>query len=87
MCRHVHMTLYPYCRRMSGLELSHQRMSCRRRDEQLVEPTESDVRKMPGDAQCQCIAKIRPRSSDMSWFMHALRESVARMTAKSSFGL
>ena len=49
----------------------------RRLDEQLAEPTESDVRTLAGNAER--IAEIRRRMSDISWFMRALSEPIARL--------
>ncbi len=49
-------------------------------DEQLAEPTESDVRALAGESEK--IAQIRLRLSDISWFMRALAEPIARMSNK-----
>lgn len=49
----------------------------RRLDEQLAEPTENDVRTLAGNAER--IAEIRRRMSDISWFMRALSEPIARL--------
>jgi REP element-mobilizing transposase RayT len=52
----------------------------RQLDEQLAEPTENDVRTLAGKAER--IAEIRLRLSDISWFMRALSEPIARMANK-----
>ena len=52
----------------------------RRLDEQLAEPTESDVQSLVNDAER--IAIIRSRLSDISWFMRALSEPIARLANK-----
>ncbi len=49
----------------------------RQLDEQLAEPTENDVRTLAGNAER--IAEVRLRLSDISWFMRALSEPIARM--------
>jgi REP element-mobilizing transposase RayT len=49
----------------------------RRLEEHLAEPTESDVKMLAG--QPERIALIRERLSDISWFMRALSEPIARM--------
>lgn len=52
----------------------------RRLDEQLAEPTENDVRTLAGNKKR--IAEIRSRLSDISWFMRALSEPIARLANK-----
>ena len=52
----------------------------RRLEEHLAEPTESDVKRLCGDKDR--IAEIRTRLSDVSWFMRALAEPIARMANK-----
>jgi len=52
----------------------------RRLDEQLAEPTENDVRTLAGNAQR--MAEVRSRLSDISWFMRALSEPIARLANK-----
>ncbi len=49
----------------------------RRLDEQLAEPTDSDVKKLASDAER--LAIVRRRLSDISWFMRALSEPIARL--------
>ncbi len=49
----------------------------RRLEEHLAEPTESDVEMLV--KQTEKLAKIRIRLSDISWFMKALAEPIARM--------
>ncbi len=49
----------------------------RRLEEQLAEPTDSDVKMLAG--QPERITQIRERLSDISWFMRALSEPIARM--------
>ena len=49
----------------------------RRLDEQLAEPTESDVQTLAKDKER--ITLIRSRMSDISWFMRALAEPIARL--------
>jgi hypothetical protein len=52
----------------------------RRLDEQLAEPTESDVLMLAGNAER--MTEIRTRMSDISWFMRALSEPIARLANK-----
>ncbi len=52
----------------------------RRLDEQLAEPTENDVRALAGNVQR--MAEVRERLSDISWFMRALSEPIARLANK-----
>jgi len=52
----------------------------RRLEEHLAEPTENDVQKLCRDKKR--IAEIRTRLSDISWFMRALAEPIARMANK-----
>ncbi len=52
----------------------------RRLDEQLAEPTESDVRMLAANEQR--MAEVRSRLSDISWFMRALSEPIARLANK-----
>ncbi len=52
----------------------------RRLDEQLAEPTENDVRTLAGNRQR--MAEVRSRLSDISWFMRALSEPIARLANK-----
>lgn len=52
----------------------------RRLDEQLAEPTESDVKMLAGSAGR--IKEIRSRLCDISWFMRALSEPIARLANK-----
>ena len=52
----------------------------RRLDEQLAEPTENDVRALAANAQR--MADVRSRLSDISWFMRALSEPIARLANK-----
>lgn len=52
----------------------------RRLDEQLAEPTENDVRTLAGNKER--IAEVRSRLSDISWFMRALSEPIARLANK-----
>jgi hypothetical protein len=49
----------------------------RRLEEHLAEPTENDVKMLAG--QAERLALIRQRLSDISWFMRALSEPIARM--------
>ena len=49
----------------------------RRLEEQLAEPTENEVQSLAANAEL--IAKLRLRLSDISWFMRALCEPIARM--------
>ena len=49
----------------------------RRIEEHLAEPTDNDVRMLVRDAQK--LAEVRRRLSDLSWFMRALAEPIARM--------
>ena len=52
----------------------------RRLDEQLAEPTENDVRTLAGNRQR--MAEVRSRLSDISWFMRAVSEPIARLANK-----
>ena len=52
----------------------------RRLDEQLAEPTENDVRTLAGNKKR--MAEVRHRLSDISWFMRALSEPIARLANK-----
>ena len=52
----------------------------RRLDEHLGEPTESDVQTLMRDKQK--LALVRERLSDISWFMRALSEPIARLANK-----
>ncbi len=52
----------------------------RRLDEQLAEPTSNDVDTLVNDKER--LALIRGRLSDLSWFMRALSEPIARMANK-----
>ncbi|MEM8672206.1 MAG: hypothetical protein AAGG48_32120, partial [Planctomycetota bacterium] len=52
----------------------------RRLEEHLAEPTENDVKTLSRDKER--IAEIRRRLSDISWFMRALSEPIARMANK-----
>jgi hypothetical protein len=52
----------------------------RRLDEQLADPTESDVLAIACDAAR--ISEVRSRLSDISWFMRALSEPIARVANK-----
>jgi REP element-mobilizing transposase RayT len=52
----------------------------RRLEEHLAEPTENDVNTLVRDKQR--LAEIRTRLSDISWFMRALAEPIARMANK-----
>ena len=52
----------------------------RRLDEQLAEPTDSDVKKLVGDGERMAV--VRRRLSDISWFMRALSEPIARLANK-----
>jgi REP element-mobilizing transposase RayT len=52
----------------------------RQLDEQLAEPTQNDVQALAGNAAR--IQVIRLRLSDISWFMRALCEPIARMANK-----
>jgi len=49
----------------------------RRMEEQLAEPSQTDVQRILADPDH--LAKIRTRLSDISWFMRALAEPIARM--------
>lgn len=49
----------------------------RRLDEHLAEPTENDVKMLCADQER--LAEVRMRLSDISWFMRALAEPIARM--------
>ena len=49
----------------------------RRLDEHLGEPTQTDVETLVRDAER--LAEVRKRLSDISWFMRALAEPIARM--------
>ncbi|EMI53806.1 transposase [Rhodopirellula sallentina] len=52
----------------------------RRLEEHLAEPTENDVKTLVRNKER--IAEIRTRLSDISWFMRALAEPIARMANK-----
>ncbi|QEF99555.1 hypothetical protein Mal15_36200 [Stieleria maiorica] len=52
----------------------------RRLEEHLAEPTENDVATLARDKER--LAEIRHRLSDLSWFMRALSEPIARMANK-----
>jgi hypothetical protein len=52
----------------------------RRLDEQLAEPTESDVKTLAANEKR--MAEVRLRLSDISWFMRALSEPIARVANK-----
>jgi hypothetical protein len=52
----------------------------RRLDEQLADPVKSDVQKLAGNRQR--MEEIRRRLSDISWFMRALSEPIARLANK-----
>jgi hypothetical protein len=52
----------------------------RRLDEQLAEPTDVDVKTLAGNAKR--MAEVRRRLSDISWFMRALSEPIARLANK-----
>ncbi len=52
----------------------------RRLDEQLAEPTENDVRSLAQNSQK--MLSVRERLSDISWFMRALCEPIARLANK-----
>ncbi len=52
----------------------------RRLDEQLAEPTDGDVKRLVADAER--LAIVRRRLSDISWFMRALSEPIARLANK-----
>ncbi|GAB5406350.1 MAG: hypothetical protein Aurels2KO_45810 [Aureliella sp.] len=52
----------------------------RRLDEQLAEPTESDVKTLAGNVDR--LTEIRTRLADISWFMRALSEPIARLANK-----
>lgn len=52
----------------------------RRLDEQLAEPTTTDIDAIVNNAQR--LAEIRTRLSDLSWFMRALSEPIARLANK-----
>ena len=49
----------------------------RRLEEHLAEPTETDVKMLVADTER--LAEVRRRLSDISWFMRALSEPIARM--------
>ncbi|MEM9368823.1 MAG: hypothetical protein AAGD07_22760 [Planctomycetota bacterium] len=52
----------------------------RRLEEHLAEPTENDVKMLVQDKER--LAEVRKRLSDISWFMRALAEPIARMANK-----
>ena len=52
----------------------------RRLEEYLAEPTENDVKTLARDKER--LAEVRRRLSDISWFMRALAEPIARMANK-----
>ncbi|MFK8113106.1 MAG: transposase, partial [Rubripirellula sp.] len=52
----------------------------RRLEEHLAEPTENDVKTLVRDKER--LAEVRKRLSDISWFMRALAEPIARMANK-----
>ena len=52
----------------------------RRLEEHLAEPTENDVQTLCRDKER--LAEVRSRLSDISWFMRALAEPIARMANK-----
>ncbi len=52
----------------------------RRLDEQLAEPTDSDVNRLVADVERMSI--VRRRLADISWFMRALSEPIARLANK-----
>ena len=52
----------------------------RRLEEHLAEPTENDVKTLVRDKER--LAEVRRRLSDISWFMRALAEPIARMANK-----
>jgi hypothetical protein len=52
----------------------------RRLDEQLAEPTDSDVKMLVADGERMAV--VRRRLSDISWFMRALSEPIARLANK-----
>lgn len=52
----------------------------RRLEEHLAEPTENDVKTLCRDKER--LAEVRKRLSDVSWFMRALAEPIARMANK-----
>jgi REP element-mobilizing transposase RayT len=86
MSNHIHQILRTrpdVCARWSDEEVAIRWLRVfpgRRLEEHLAEPTENDVKTLVRDKER--LALIRGRLSDISWFMRALAEPIARMANK-----
>lgn len=86
MSNHIHQILRTrpdVCRQWSDEEVAIRWLRVfpgRRLEEHLAEPTENDVKTLVADKER--VAEIRVRMSDLSWFMRALAEPIARIANK-----
>ncbi|MCC9640959.1 hypothetical protein LOC71_01645 [Rhodopirellula sp. JC740] len=86
MSNHMHQILRnrpDVCRTWSDEEIAIRWLKVfpgRRMDDHLAEPTENDVKMLVNNQER--LAEIRGRLSDISWFMRALAEPIARMANK-----